>query len=103
MFFHEWSVSCAFGTDSNLIVEAQPDAERTAVLVLSDHGQIATSGIVPLPERAAGAGFAVGLKDALDGAEIVMTGGRNGEVRWREGASRGIVCEVRVPLLGSRT
>jgi signal transduction histidine kinase len=26
-----------------------------------------------------------------------------GEVRWREGGSRGIVCEVRVPLLGSRT
>jgi hypothetical protein len=26
-----------------------------------------------------------------------------GEVRWREGSSRGIVCEVRVPLLGSRT
>ncbi|HYE71273.1 MAG TPA: ATP-binding protein [Aquabacterium sp.] len=25
-----------------------------------------------------------------------------GEVRWREGGSRGIVCEVRVPLLGSR-
>jgi signal transduction histidine kinase len=26
-----------------------------------------------------------------------------GEVRWREGGSRGIACEVRVPLLGSRT
>jgi signal transduction histidine kinase len=26
-----------------------------------------------------------------------------GEVRWREGGGRGIVCEVRVPLLGSRT
>lgn len=86
---HEDSLSVLRAADAGLgaildFVEAQPESARTAVLVLSDHGQIATSGIVPLPARAAGAGFSVGLKDALDGAEIVMTGGRNGEVRWRE-------------------
>lgn len=65
-------------------IEAQPDSARYTVIALSDHGQIATSGIVPLAERASEAGFAVGLKEALDGADIVMTGGRHGEVRWRD-------------------
>lgn len=62
-------------------VEARPDADRWAVIAASDHGQISTSGIVPVAERARQAGFAIGQKDRLAGNEFVMTGGRNGEVR----------------------
>lgn len=62
-------------------IEAQPDAERWAVIAASDHGQISTSGIVPVADRARAAGFAVGQKDKLAGNEFAMTGGRNGEVR----------------------
>lgn len=62
-------------------VEARQNADRWAVIAASDHGQISTSGIIPVADRARQAGFAVGQKDRLAGNEFVMTGGRNGEVR----------------------
>jgi arylsulfatase A-like enzyme len=62
-------------------VEAQPDADEIAVIAASDHGHVATSGIVPLADEARAAGFPVFEKEVPDGAAIVMTGGRHGEVR----------------------
>jgi phosphonoacetate hydrolase len=62
-------------------VDAQPDADRIAVIAASDHGHVATSGVVPLADEARAAGFAVFEKEVPEGAGIVMTGGRHGEVR----------------------
>ncbi len=62
-------------------IDARPDAERWAVIAASDHGQIATSGIVSLADKAREAGFSVGPKDRVLGYELAMTGGRNGEIR----------------------
>ncbi|MFO1146873.1 MAG: alkaline phosphatase family protein [Alsobacter sp.] len=62
-------------------VEAQPDAERIAVIAASDHGHVATSGVVPLADDARAAGFAIAEKEVPEGGAIVMTGGRHGEVR----------------------
>jgi hypothetical protein len=67
-------------------VEAQPDAERIAVIAASDHGHVSTSAIHPLFDEAGKAGFAVGLKDALDDWAFVGTGGRSGEIRLLRGS-----------------
>jgi phosphonoacetate hydrolase len=55
--------------------------ERTAVLVLSDHGQITVTDAVPLYERMAAAGFDA----AKQGAEVAIVGtsGASGELRLR--------------------
>lgn len=65
-------------------VEAQPDGERIAVIAASDHGQISANVAHPLFEDAQAAGFTLGLKDQLDGAAFVATGGRSGEIRLKE-------------------
>ncbi|MHB2169544.1 alkaline phosphatase family protein [Alsobacter sp. R-9] len=62
-------------------VDAQPDADRIAVIAASDHGQITADTQVSLAERAGAAGFRIGQKDRLDGMAHVMTGGRQGEIR----------------------
>ncbi|AOO80112.1 alkaline phosphatase family protein [Bosea vaviloviae] len=62
-------------------VDAQPDAERIAVIVASDHGQISTRAIHPLFDDARQAGFAVAQRDEFDGAAFVATGGISGEIR----------------------
>jgi arylsulfatase A-like enzyme len=62
-------------------VEAQPEAERIAVIAASDHGQISTSAVHPLFGDARKAGFTVGERDALADAAFVATGGRSGEIR----------------------
>ncbi|MGL4965340.1 MAG: alkaline phosphatase family protein [Inquilinus sp.] len=70
----------AFGTILDW-VEAQPNADRIAVIAASDHGQISASTIHPLFAEAGKAGFDIGLKDRLDGAAFTATGGRSGEIR----------------------
>ncbi|MCU4181894.1 alkaline phosphatase family protein [Bosea sp. BH3] len=77
----------AFGTILDW-VEAQPDAERIAVIVASDHGQISTGSVEPLFETAQQAGFDLSAAKAVDGATLVATGGISGEIRLREGDPR---------------
>lgn len=74
----------AFGTILDW-VEAQPDAERIAVIVASDHGQISTGSVEPLFETAVKGGFDLSAAKAIDGATLVATGGISGEIRLREG------------------
>lgn len=66
-------------------VEAQPDAERIAVIAASDHGQISTGTVEPLFEAAQQAGFDLSAEKTINGAAIVATGGMSGEIRLREG------------------
>lgn len=72
-------------------IEAQPDADRFAVIAGSDHGQISTSGAIPLADEARKAGFFLEEKDGLSGASFAMTGGRSGEIRSLDGADAGKV------------
>lgn len=65
--------------------EAQPDAERIAVIVASDHGQISTRAAHPLFDDAREAGFAIALKDGFADAAFVATGGISGEIRLLRG------------------
>jgi arylsulfatase A-like enzyme len=71
-------------------VDAQPDAERIAVIAASDHGQISTRAIHPLYDEARKADFAVALRDEFDGADFVATGGISGEIRRLNGDIDGI-------------
>jgi phosphonoacetate hydrolase len=66
-------------------VEAQPHAERIAVIVASDHGQISTRAAHPLFDDARKAGFAIALKDSFADATFVATGGISGEIRLLRG------------------
>jgi phosphonoacetate hydrolase len=66
-------------------VEAQPHAERIAVIIASDHGQISTRAAHPLFDEARNAGFAVALKDGFADATFVATGGISGEIRLLRG------------------
>ncbi|WP_449256458.1 alkaline phosphatase family protein [Bosea sp. (in: a-proteobacteria)] len=66
-------------------VEAQPDAERIAVIAASDHGQISTGSVEPLFEAARQGGFDLSAAKAIDGATLVATGGISGEIRLRAG------------------
>jgi arylsulfatase A-like enzyme len=70
----------AFGTILDAI-EALPDAEKFAILVASDHGQISTYAALPLFEQANETGFSVGLGDQLAGNAFVATTGSSGEIR----------------------
>ena len=79
----------AFGTILDWI-EAQPDAERFAVIAASDHGQISTGSVEPLFETAREAGFDLSAARAVGGASLVATGGISGEIRLREGEYAGI-------------
>ncbi|WP_199091063.1 alkaline phosphatase family protein [Bosea sp. ASV33] len=74
----------AFGTILDWI-EAQPDAERIAVIVASDHGQISTGVVEPLFETARQAGFDLSTEKAINGAALVATGGISGEIRLHDG------------------
>jgi len=68
-------------------LDAQPDADRTLVLLASDHGQIATSDACALFDRGRREGFAIGQGDQLNGATFIATGGRSGEIRIRNGSA----------------
>lgn len=64
-------------------VEAQPDAERIAVIAASDHGQISTGAVEPLFDAARQAGFDLSNAKSVDGAAFLATGGISGEIRLR--------------------
>lgn len=66
-------------------VEAQPHAERIAVIVASDHGQISTRAAHPLFDDARKAGFPIALKDGFADSTFVATGGISGEIRLLQG------------------
>jgi len=70
----------AFGNILDTI-EALPDAEKFAILVASDHGQISTYAALRLFEQANEAGFSVGLASQLAGNAFVATTGSSGEIR----------------------
>lgn len=65
--------------------EAQPDAERIAIIAASDHGQISTRAAHPLFDDAQKAGFTIGLKENFADATFVATGGISGEIRLLQG------------------
>ncbi len=65
--------------------EAQPDAERIAVIAASDHGQISTGAIEPLFEAARQGGFDIGTSKAIGETAFVATGGISGEIRLHRG------------------
>ena len=70
-------------------VDAQPDAERYAVIAASDHGQITMADALPLSELLRGAGHE-GRRAAertLEGAQFTMTGGDMGEIRILDGGT----------------
>ncbi|CAH1653571.1 alkaline phosphatase family protein [Chelatococcus asaccharovorans] len=66
-------------------VESQPDRDRIAVIVASDHGQISTGAVRPLFADAAAAGFKVNLGRDISEAALTVTGGISGEIRLRDG------------------
>lgn len=57
-----------------------PHAARTAVVAMSDHGQIATSALIDLAALLRADGFRVGDRVSSD-TDILMTGGNMGELR----------------------
>jgi arylsulfatase A-like enzyme len=70
-------------------VEAQPDADRMAVIACSDHGQVSSTDYVPLYEHLSAAGHPTRRAAArtLEGAAITYTGGNMGEIRILEGGA----------------
>ncbi|WP_342360998.1 alkaline phosphatase family protein [Terrarubrum flagellatum] len=70
-------------------VDAQPDADRFAIIAASDHGQIATSAEINLAGRLTEAGHrAVRAADRnTDGAAVAITGGNMGEIRILDGGA----------------
>ncbi|MDQ8730020.1 alkaline phosphatase family protein [Bradyrhizobium sp. LHD-71] len=66
-------------------VEAQPDAERIAVIAASDHGQISTGALHPLFDEARQAGFGIASSSDFADAAFIATGGISGEIRLRNG------------------
>ncbi|PTM40631.1 alkaline phosphatase family protein [Bosea sp. 124] len=88
----------AFGTILDW-VEAQPDAERIAVIAASDHGQISTGTIEPLFEAAQGAGFSLSSAKDIGDAALTATGGISGEIRLREGGDRATLARLAAWLM----
>lgn len=61
-------------------VAGGPHAARTAVIAMSDHGQIATSALIDLEALLRADGFRAGAAPGGD-TDILMTGGNMGELR----------------------
>jgi hypothetical protein len=82
------AVDAAFGRILAWI-DAQPDAERYAVIAASDHGQISTSGAIELSALLGAQGHAGrrAMERTLEGAQFCMTGGNMGEIRILEGGT----------------
>lgn len=66
-------------------IEVQPDGERFAIIVASDHGQISTRAAIPLFEDARSAGFPIASR-GLEGARFVGAAGSAGLVYGRGAA-----------------
>lgn len=82
---------------NNIIAHAQ--ANKVEIAGVYDRGRlvltVSDDGIGRQPEAWS---HGLGLGGVRKRVKLL-----GGEVRWREGIGQGIVCEVRVPLLGSRT
>ncbi|WP_295537286.1 alkaline phosphatase family protein [uncultured Thioclava sp.] len=61
-------------------VERGPHAERTAIIAMSDHGQITITGAVDLPALLSDAGLRAASAPA-PGVDLLYTGGNSGELR----------------------
>lgn len=79
-------VDAAFGRILDWI-DAQPDAERIAVIAASDHGQISTSGQVDVADLLGAQGHPArrAAERTLAGAAVAVTGGNMGEIRILDG------------------
>ncbi len=68
-------------------IEARADASETAIIVASDHGQIAGTGVIELDRLLTEAGHpaAMASQRPLKGAAVALTGGNMGEIRLRDG------------------
>lgn len=79
-------VDAAFGRILDWI-DAQPDADRIAVIAASDHGQISTSEQIDIVELLCRQGHQTrrAVERTLEGAAIAMTGGNMGEIRVLDG------------------
>lgn len=80
-------VDAAFGRIVDW-VEEQPNRERIAIMVASDHGQVSSDGLIGLPELLGEAGHPTRRPNErhLDGAAITFTGGNMGEIRVLDGS-----------------
>lgn len=79
-------VDAAFGRILDA-VETRPDASDIAIIVASDHGQIAGPGVIELDRLLTQAGHpaAMASQRPLNGAAVALTGGNMGEIRVRDG------------------
>ncbi|MCJ2018558.1 hypothetical protein MKK84_14120 [Methylobacterium sp. E-065] len=80
------AVDAAFGRILDWI-DAQPDADRYAVIAASDHGQITMRDVVPVRSllKAAGHAGRCSVGRTLEGASFALTGGNIAEIRILEG------------------
>lgn len=81
-------VDAAFGRILDW-VDAQPDADRYAVIAASDHGHISTSERIDVAAslRDEGHRAVEAAERRLDGAHVSVTGGRMGEIRILDGST----------------
>lgn len=79
-------VDAAFGRIVDW-VDRQPNSDRIAVVVASDHGQISSRGLIELPELLTAAGHATKRPAVreLSGCAVTFTGGNMGEIRVLDG------------------
>ena len=82
-------VDAAFGQILDW-VERQPNRDRIAVLVASDHGQVSSHALIALPELLGEAGHPTKRPAAreLNGAAVTFTGGNMGEIRILDGGAK---------------
>jgi phosphonoacetate hydrolase len=66
-------------------IRARPDADDVAILAVSDHGQISSSGLFEIAPMLAAAGHPAVMARQLGDAKVVVTGGNMGEIRMRDG------------------
>ena len=76
----------AFGRILDSLAQ-QTDADETAIIVASDHGQIGSSGLVRLDHLLTEAGHPAAMASTrrLNGAKLAVTGGNMGEIRVLDG------------------
>ena len=77
-----------------------PHAGRTAVIAMSDHGQIATSELFDLARLLRADGFLAGETRDMD-TDILLTGGNMGEIRPRR-SDPGLVRDLGAWLMGRK-
>jgi phosphonoacetate hydrolase len=80
------AADAAFGLILDAI-EASPDADDTAIIVASDHGQISSHGQFDIAAALTAAGHPARMSGdrSLEGSAIAVTGGNMGEIRVLDG------------------